>query len=294
MSHPKPNGAPTLHDNAHQDAWENVLTGVGTADRDKRTAGRPLRPATNSSFTRWDDLYHGDDVARRIVEVFPREMTREWVSLKVEDKKDADGVRTEEDVETRAATADDIMQALEDLGAQQAMFSGLVWGRVFGGGLIFMGIDDGGGMDPESMRKPLNEDRIKSFSHINVFDRFEVQVTEWYADPTHPKFGTPMIYQIVGHTVPGGQLFPTQNAFVHESRFLIFDGVHTSRRRRVANWGWGDSIFTSLCEVIRDFGLSWASVTSLLQDFAQAVWKSKVCPTRSNTTRKWFSIASAS
>ena len=270
MSSPKNQSVPEALTNV--DAWENVLTGIGTADRDKRTAGRAIKPAANTDFRTWETLYESDDVARRIAEVFPREMTREWISFKIDDR-DSNGARTEEDVETRAATADDVMSALDDLNAQQASFSALVWGRVFGGGLIFMGIDDGGGSDPEALAQPLNEDRIKSFGFLTVFDRHEVQVVEWYDNPFEEKFGQPKVYQIISSSVPGGSSIPT--ARVHETRFLKFDGVHTSRRRRVENWGWGDSVFTAMCEIIRDFGQSWAGVAALLADFAQGVWKVK-------------------
>jgi phage-related protein (TIGR01555 family) len=41
------------------------------------------------------------------------------------------------------------------------------------------------------------------------------------------------------------------------------------------NSGWADSVYTSMKETLQDFGISWHSVTHLLQDFSQAVLKMK-------------------
>jgi hypothetical protein len=60
---------------------------------------------------------------------------------------------------------------------------------------------------------------------------------------------------------------------VHESRFLLFDGVPVTRVQRVRNNGWGDSVFTRVFEVLRDYHLSWGGVCNLLQDYAQGVYK---------------------
>lgn len=59
---------------------------------------------------------------------------------------------------------------------------------------------------------------------------------------------------------------------VHESRFLLFDGVPVTRTQRVRNNGWGDSVFTRVYEVLRDYDLSWGGVCNLLQDYAQGVY----------------------
>ena len=60
---------------------------------------------------------------------------------------------------------------------------------------------------------------------------------------------------------------------VHESRFLLFDGSPVTRVQRVRNNGWGDSIFTRVFEVLRDYQMSWDGVATLMQDFAQGKFK---------------------
>jgi len=58
---------------------------------------------------------------------------------------------------------------------------------------------------------------------------------------------------------------------VHASRFMTFDGMPVTRRIRIKNSSWGDSVFTKVFEVLRDFEMSWAGVSNLLSDFAQGV-----------------------
>jgi phage-related protein (TIGR01555 family) len=248
------------------DGWMNQITGLGTS-RDKRIGNtvKPVRPTTD--FKTLDDLYHGDDMAQIIAGKAPEDMVRKWIDITVElgDEGLSDNERE---------TSDAMLQALNDLDAKGAFRAALTWANVFGGSLIFMGIDDGGGDDPDALAEPVSEDRIRSIKFLEVFDRFDVTIGTEYEDKGDlEKFGKPRTYKITNYQGTSGATL--SDVEIHETRFLRFDGPITSKRRVVLNGGWNDSIYTKMQELLGDFGASWGGVFHLLQDLAQAVFKMK-------------------
>lgn len=259
-----------LHAITRDDGWENVLTGLGIKDRDKRLGGEisPLRSST--SFALFEEMFHGDFMAGVIAELPAQEMTRKWINLKIDAANIDDGGDLQLEAEKEALNlADETQMALTRLKARHSTFEAVLWARVFGGAIIFMAIDDGN----EKLEEPLNEDRIREFKSLIVFDRFNVHVHTFHTDINHPKFGEPELYQIHPVGLHGAEINASQ--LIHETRVLRFDGVITSRRRRARNRGWHDSIYIRLEDMLRDYGLAWASVAHILQDFAQAIFKMK-------------------
>lgn len=234
------------------DGWQNLLTGLGTT-RDKRTHATFGGAMTFQNGQVLDELYAGDDVIARIADLPAQEMTREWIEIRA----------GEEEADVAKAAA----QRLDDLDLQSKTTEALTLARLHGGALMVLGVDDG--QDPS---KPLKEDAIKSFRWVSVVDRWEVTVASRYADPLSPKYGEPEVYTVRPQSEGGGT---SQEARVHESRVIRFDGVFTPRRRRALLQGWSDSIVTRIYEVARDFGQGYAGAATALADFSQAVAKFK-------------------
>lgn len=257
------------------DGWENVTSGHGTS-RDKRSSNRAkvIDPSSGKREI-WEDIYFGDDVAARIAHFPSKEMVREWITLTTDsgDTETDSGERDDAHSTSDTELADEVLQQLDDLDARTKLIEALTWARVFGGSLVFMAADDGGGLNGD-MSKPLNEDRIRSLSHLTVFDRWDVEIERDIADPFDPRYGEPEIYRIVQRITPhgGGTAEPV---LIHESRVLRFDGVKVNRNRRQKNSGWHDPIYARLEEILGDFGISWAGAAHALTDFAQAVFKMK-------------------
>lgn len=231
------------------DGWQNVMTGIGTA-RDKRTHARFSGAMTFHGGEYLDELYAGDDVIARIVDLPAQEMTREWIELKT--GKDAEAAKG-------------LVQRLDDLDLQSKTEEALTWARLHGGALMVLGVDDG-----KNPQEPLNEDTIRSFQWITVLDRWEVEIHQRYEDPHGPLFGKPEIYRIQPTGESGGA---STISYVHESRTIRFDGVKTPKRRMRLLQGWSDSIVTRVYEVARDFNQSYAGAAHALTDFSQAVVK---------------------
>lgn len=196
-------------------------------------------------------------------------------SEKLAASSDEDSAQEDAEIEEKVLIAKKTLQKLEQLEAQTKTYEAIVWANVFGGSLMFLGIDDGGDDDPASMSLPLNEDNIKTFNFISIFDRWDVDVYTWYRDPKHPKFGLPESYRIRQTASAGGTSGSLSGDIIHESRCIRFEGAMVNRRRRVRNAGWADSVYIRLADVIRDFAMAYGGVAHLLQDFAQAIFKMK-------------------
>lgn len=254
-----------------KDGWENVLTGLGTT-RDKRLGGRVRGVATSTDRTKFENIYLGNDVAATIVDLPAREMLREWIDLQIAEASES-SLRSEQGSAGRAEIKQSTMQGLEVLQAQAKLTEALTWAGGFGGSLVFLGVDDGIGHDPSRLRDPLNEDSLRSFDFLTVFDRFDVSIHSVNQDMTSPKFGEPETYLVQALNDVGRGVGMTN--IVHASRFLRFDGVLTPRMRKQRNGGWSDSVYVRVEECLRDFNLTWDGVAHLMQDISQAVLRMK-------------------
>lgn len=250
----------------HNDGWENIITGHRTT-RDKTTGTRIQPVAPNTDRQTVEDIYHGDDLGARIVDELVGDMLRKWVRLTVSMTDDA-----EADENVQAAS--DMMAALDDLGARAAIKEALTWAQVFGGSVIFVGADDGGGNDIQAMAQPLRENAIRSIRSLDVYDRWDIEIESEYTDPLSPNFGKPETYRLsTTNSVRGSATMP--ELVIHETRVVRFDGVRVNRRRLQRNSGWHDSVYTRIEQVLGDFGISWAGVGHLLADYAPMIFKSK-------------------
>lgn len=230
------------------DGWQSVLTGIGT-DRDRVTSAFfypdlvPYQTAQN--------LWRGDDLAARAVEVWPDEMLRR-------------GYRILTAENTEAETA--IESHLETIGFPEALRMALCFQRAYGGGGILLGANDGS----TNWALPLDVDKVQSLDWVKPYDASELYPSKYYEDPQSAKFMQPSHYRI-------GYMFGSKaTSDIHESRFLIFDGIRvTSNYQQSFNGGWGENVLTRLWSVLRGFNIGWAGAWHLLSDFAQGVYKMK-------------------
>jgi len=234
------------HGNVRLDGWENEVTGQGTS-RDKTSfnsfnAGRVLQEDELSA------LYHGNDVAQRMVDIVPDEMLREGFDVQLGDPG----------LDQRFA------DKIEGLGLDDKIANGIRWGRLFGGGGLLLGCDDG-----RSAAAPLVPEKAKALSYVYEFDRRYLWPLTWYNEAGNPKLGQPETYMV---TSPSAYTtMPV--AIVHESRLILFGGSPTGLLERQMNFGWDLSVLQRATEVLGDFGMAWRAVALLLADGNQAVFK---------------------
>lgn len=214
-----------------EDTWANAVTGENTANIDARTAATITRRA-DLTEEELEHLYDYDDLVGLVCDLPPREMVREWIDLVVPD-----------DTAERGAA---VMLRLEELGAKQAFRDALTWSRLFGGGLVVLGVNDGA----LSMAEPLSEERIKAVRWLKVLHRFDVEVEKRGDD------GEVELWRVRS----SGEDKSIDNKVIHASRVIAFDGLNVTRKRRIERKGWGLSVIDRMLAVIRDFQSSYASV----------------------------------
>jgi phage-related protein (TIGR01555 family) len=252
------------------DGFLNTVTGLGTT-RDKAYYNRFQRNRRLSG-EELDALYSDDDMAARVCDALPEEELRQGYKLRIEardENEDVDG--TDEAAETAQAVED----AADVLDLQSKIIEARVWGRAFGGGVLLLGADDGA-RGPQ-MAEPLNEEAIRTFDHINVMDRRFVHALSFYTDPSAPKYGHPKTYLITPQVADSRSLAEGMAGAleVHESRLVIFGGARTTIRTRQENGGWDQSVLQRMQTVLTQYGVSWDSLSHMLQDASQGVWKMK-------------------
>lgn len=254
------------------DAWINTLTGSGT-DRDKRTA-TALAVTGALGFEACAELLRSNALAARIARRPAEDMTREWIDVRVEEDKDL---------------GEEIEDWTKRLDAPAVFAQALEWQRAYGGSGVLLGVN-GGDIDSALYARPFSPKLVKEVTHLLPFASAELVAASYYGNPLKPKFGLPASYRIAPQTPYGedvqnlGGALIVPSGFgslrgalatlpeVHESWILRFDGPLATRRHRMDNGGWGDSVYQRVQEVLRDFDMTWASVANLVHDFAQAVF----------------------
>ena len=228
--------------------WNNAITGLGSAMRDKVQHTQFSASQTLSDET-LESLYHNDDMAARVCDVVPDEMLRQGFDIEINDDPDA---------------AAAIHETFKLLNAREKLNEALVWARVFGGSAIFVGVDDT--RDPS---QPLQLSQAKSLRFLTVLDKRDLSPSAWYTDPLERNFG-----QVKSYHIASNERFASATE-IHESRLLVFHGTRTSKRQRQKNGGWSLSILQRMYEVMQQFNSSWQATSHLMNDAAQAVFKLK-------------------
>lgn len=234
------------------DNWANVLTGAGVAGADKRMAGQALWTGIMHE-TRAEQVYASGELERRVVELIPRECLKNWIKF--------DGL---EDAET------DMEEELDELKASAKFYEASCWANIYGGSALFMAT----GEDPDDFMEPLDPKNFDKVESLVLFSRWELQVrsTDLENDINNPNFGQPKYYWL---TPRKGNASKLNSVRIHHSRLIIFGGKPLPLRLRTLNNYWDDSIYSGILEVLRDYGISHASIASVLQEFRQVVYKIK-------------------
>lgn len=245
--------AAPVHPAMRADGWGNVITGL-LSNRDKRTGAVSTVDIVTDIQAR--DMWRGDDIAKRVIEVLPREAMRRGYDLKF-DNDDSDG---------DADGAKEVMNEAESIGLDQALVKVAMYERAYGGGAIFPVMEGALG----DLSQPLNEKGIGKITALHLLEPRELYPFTWYTDIRSPKFGRPSVYRMI--PLFAGGVLSTPMALIHESRLAILPGLRMTRLPQPGTLlGWGDNVITAMYRVLADFGMSWGHVASLLQDFAQAV-----------------------
>lgn len=216
------------------DSLINVVAGMGT-DRDKMTS--TMFAFDSMDRTQLDSAYRSDWIARKVVDIPADDATREWRAWQA------------------GATDITALETLEnDLQIRSKVRSAMLRGRLYGGGALVLGVNQG---KPD---EPLVLDRVRKgdLKWVHVVSRYDLTSgpIEW--DVESPYCGQPKYYS----RSATGQ--PTVN--VHPSRIIRFVGNEILDPTLAQ--GWGDSILQVVADAVRSAG----TVSNVV---AQLVFESK-------------------
>lgn len=240
----------------------NILTGLGMANKDKRTGASIAFTPMNEYDS--ENLYAADDMAEKVVDLLPKAAMREGfrvASAEIDDE-----------------VLDSAMDYFEKLvlTTQGNKFTkALRWGRQYGGAALIMGIEG-----DEDLEEPLDFDRVQKLRHFTLLSRYELIHHDINGDPESNNFGMPEHYTIQPRVTDttgneNAVMLESGTVRVHYTKLIRFDGSELPRNTFIHNQYWHDSILNKLQNAIRDFQSSYASTAALILDFAQATYKIK-------------------
>ncbi len=212
------------------DGLVNVASGLGTS-KSKRSSNQFVLSLLND-WASLDAAYQTNWIARTIVDVPARDMTREWRRVK------SDG-------------AEDIARVEQALCIPQMVEEAVAWSRLYGGSGILM-------LTGQDLSKPLNLNRVGkgSLERVLVFDRWDMvphTINTW--NVLAPNYLMPEFYTIRG----GGQT-------IHWSHFARFNGERLPLRWMAQTQGFGDSVLRKCLEDIMDMVASKDGIAELMQE----------------------------
>lgn len=233
---------------ARIDSWLNTITAVGGTSSKVSSFTFESRELLRDEVLQ--ALYEQDGYVARIVDCVPDEGTRQGITLTTGDKA----------VDT--ALAADLVR----LGAHERVTDAWCWGRLYGGGALFVGADDG--VDP---REPLDLARVRAVRFLTVLEKRELTPATWVTDNLHARFGDVETYRLSRGAGGGG----TDTREVHASRLIRFFGARVTPRRRAHLQGWGISEIQRVYDKLVQFNATYGALGELLQDGSQGVFAIK-------------------
>lgn len=224
----------------------NTLSGLG-GEQDKDAANRVGEPYILMD-TDLEVLYRFNHYVGRIIDSPPNECTRRgW---EIESELDEDPFQTE-------FAKLDLVQKLADADR---------WGRLYGGGAIILGIEDG--VEPD---KPVNPNTIRKIAYARVVDKKELTPLTFFVDFDDPRFGEPDVYQLTPRQAQG--IHAGVPVRIHADRVIRFDGVRLPKALELLNNSWGDSVVQRTWNALARLGVGEKAIGILLQELSLAIWK---------------------
>lgn len=219
------------------DSLRSFVTGLGTSKDKGASASFVFEPLTPDEL---NAMHRGDWLARKVVDIIPNDMTREWRNWQAKD----DQIEKIEAVEKSPLVN---LQVKVNLALQMA--------RLMGGAVIYIGIkgavDLSEPLEPKSVRKG-------DLAYLHVLTRYEVNCSEIDRDVTSEFYGQPKFYEIAS---PNGE--PVK---IHPSRMVRFDGAQILDRRAVGAETWGDSVLQATYDALRNAGSVQGHIAALIPE----------------------------
>jgi phage-related protein (TIGR01555 family) len=171
-----------------------------------------------------------------------------------------------------AELTDNYDEVFEAVGAQTKLKLAFYWARLYGGAAVLIGVVDG-----QTMDKPLDPRKIKSFEKLKIIDRTEIEFSriQFQLDPGQPRYGLPVYYPVKFDTGSGAE----EEKLVHYTRVLEIHGDTLPRKAAAAlsadDRYWGISVLQRADDRLKTLGSSLGSIDQLLDEMNVGKYKIK-------------------
>lgn len=211
------------------DAFSNVLARLGAGTPNLLEGTEYSLQRMSRDFTTLNALYRESWIVRRIIDVIPADMLKNWITI-------TSGL--DPDVEKRLSLTLRRTQLIDKLKR------GMQWGRLYGGALGVMLVKHQG----YDLSQPLQLDWIMpgDFAGLLIFDRWNGvnPSSELIEDISDPDYGFPKYYTV---TDPAGG----GSVKIHHSRVVRFIGNTLPFWEEIAEMQWGASVVESIFDELR-------------------------------------------
>jgi phage-related protein (TIGR01555 family) len=217
------------------DTLQNLVSGLGTSKDKSSFATYVLNPVNEQVLM---NMYRGDWIARKGVDLIPEDMTRAWRNWKASKEQ----IEALEKVE-RSPT----------INLPAKIKYAMQLGRLLGGAVMYFGIKN---QRPET---PLNLESVRKgdLQYVHVWSKLEVGQGPLIEDIGNPFYGTPEYYTIGTRT--GKQIF------IHHTRIIRFLGAPRPDILGVSD-GWSDSVLQVAYDAVTNASSSQQHVASLIPE----------------------------
>ena len=250
------------------DAWTNFATQMGVEGKDHRRAAT-FRPMRRVDRVEYDAMYIEDPLFGRMVDMLPDAGTRKWIELSAQDESGKQG-----EVENDFGAV--MLDALEELDAQDKMYELWRLARLDGGSALVLGANDG--RDPS---EPLEIKNIRSLDFLHVVSRWEINPGPIDRDMASPTYREPLWWTPTTGDSSGGK--------IHHSRVVRMRGMRVSdsidRQSMIhpndptTTWSddqyWGMPLVQRVYDDLRQFNAVFSYVEAAFKDLQQGVFGMK-------------------
>lgn len=218
------------------DKLSNVMSGMGTSVDRGTYAGYHFTP-TNPLQA--EAAYRTSWLMRKIIDIPPLDMTREWRNWQAAD----------EDIEV-------FEREERRLQLREKAKRALILARLYGGAVILIGIR---GANPE---EPLIPEAVgkDNLAYLHVLSRHQITPGREITDPESEFFGQPESYQL--------NAGPSKTVAIHPSRVVPFIGQKMPEGTLIpsADWFWGDPLYQSIEGALKNADLAQDGFASLIDE----------------------------
>lgn len=211
------------------DAFSNVLARLGAGTPNLLEGTEYSLQRMSRDFNTLNALYRESWIVRRIIDVIPADMLKNWITI-------TSGL--DPDVEKRLSLTLRRTQLIDKIKR------GMQWGRLYGGALGVMLVKHQG----YDLSQPLQLDWIMpgDFAGLLIFDRWNGvnPSSELIEDISDPDYGFPKYYTV---TDPAGG----GSVKIHHSRVVRFIGNTLPFWEEIAEMQWGASVVESIFDELR-------------------------------------------